>query len=149
MATRTFTIDTDEWLYPDVNGITHAVNNAQTFTIELTDGGASNVTYQNNQNQSVTTTDGLRIQILSRCDQASGAGGNTRRIWGPTADAEDGVTLYSKRGEFSTRCPCTGVRQDWVAKTINVNNVDAPTTITASFEDTFGNSFTWTSVTLS
>jgi len=43
MATKTFTIDTNEWLYPDVTGITHAVTNAQTFTIELTDGGASAV----------------------------------------------------------------------------------------------------------
>ena len=46
MSTKTVTIDTNEWLYPDVSGITHAVTNGQTFTFELTDGGASAVTYQ-------------------------------------------------------------------------------------------------------
>jgi hypothetical protein len=149
MATKTFTIDTNEWLYPDVTGITHAVTNAQTFTIELTDGGASAVTYQNNQNQSVTTTDGYSISIYSRTTPASGTSGNTRFTWGPTADAQDNTTLYGIRGEFSTRCPITGIGQHWVPATINVNNVDAPTAITATFEDQFGNAFTWTSITIS
>ena len=149
MSTRTFTIDTNEWLYPDKFGVTHDVTNGQTFTIELTDGGASAVTYQTDQGQSVTTTDGYRIQIFSPTDNASGTAGSTRRTWGPTADAQDGVTLYSNAGEFVTRCPVSGDTQYWKPVTISVDNVDAPTSITATFKDQFENTFTWTNVTLS
>jgi len=150
MATKTFTIDTGEWLYPDRFGITHSVTNAQTFTIELTDGGASNVTYQNDQAQSVTTTDGYRIEIFSPTDLGQvGSNSNTRRTWGPTADAQDAVTVYSLAGEFTAKCPLTGKLQYWKPTTVNVDDVDAPTSITAAFEDQFGNSFTWTSVTIS
>jgi hypothetical protein len=149
MATKTFTIDTNEWLYPDVFGVTHAVTNAQTFTIELTDGGASAVSYQTNQGQSVTTTDGYSIPIFARTENASGTAGNDRRKWGPTADAQDGVTLYSLAGEFTTRCPLTGIQQNWKPAKVNVDNIDAPTAITATFEDQYENEFTWTAVTIS
>ena len=149
MATKTFTIDTNEWLYPDVFGVTHAVTNAQTFTIELTDGGASAVSYQTNQGQSVTTTDGYSIPIFARAENASGTSGNTRRKWGPTADAQDGLTLYSLAGEFTTRCPLTGIQQNWKPAKVNVDNIDAPTAITATFEDQYENEFTWAGVTIS
>lgn len=149
MATKTFTIGANKWQYPDVTGVTHTVSTNQTFTIELTDGGASAVTYQNNQDQGVTTTDGLRIPIFARTENASGTSGNTRRSWGPTADAQDGVAVYGLAGEFTTRCPYTGITQNWKPITVNVDNVDAPTSITAQFEDQFGNYFSWTSVTIS
>jgi len=149
MATKTVTIDTGEWLYPDITGITHEVTNAQTFTFELTDGGASAVLWQNDLAKSLTTTDGLLINIRPQTEMASATAGNARRSWGPTADAEDGVALYSKAGEFVAECPTTGVLQYWKPATINVNNVDAPTTITATFEDQFGHSFIWTAVTIS
>ena len=151
MATKTVTIDTGEWNYPGINGITHTVTNAQTFTFELTDGGASAVLYQTDGGQSVTTTDGRRIVFLADSENATnGTGnGNARRSWGLTADAEDGVTLYSKRGRISCLDPESHIRQDWVAQTINVDNADAPTLITAKFEDQYGNTFTWTGVTIS
>lgn len=149
MATKTFTIDQNEWLYPDVTGVTHAVTNAQTFTMELTDGGASAVTYQTDQAQSVTTTDGYRIHIFNRTTPASGTSGNTRFPWGPTADAQDGIAVHGLRGELSCRCPITGRNQHFKPAIVNVNNIDAPTTITATFEDQYGNSFTWTGVTIS
>jgi len=149
MATKTVTIDTGEWAYPDVYGITHLVTNAQTFTFELTDGGASAVTYQQDLAKSVTTTDGLRIHMRPQARPASGTAGNERRTWGPTADAQDNTTIYSQAGEFVTECPVTGIIQYWKPATINVNNVDAPTAITATFEDQYGNSFTWTNVTIS
>lgn len=151
MATKTFTIDTDEWKYPDRFGITHTVTNAQTFTIELTDGGAAAVLYQTNQDQGVTTTDGYRIPIFAETNTAgtTAANGNVRHSWGPTADAQDGVTVYSQSGEFTTRCPLSGIEQVWKPAKVSVENVDAPTTITATFEDQFANSFTWTGVTVS
>lgn len=149
MATKTFTIDTGEWKAPDRFGITHEVTNAQTFTMELTDGGASAVLYQTDQAQSVTTTDGHRIHIFAATENASATAGSTRRSWGPTADAQDGVTVYGLRGEFNTRCPLSHIVQNWTASKINVDDIDTPTAITATFEDQFGNSFTWTAVTVS
>ena len=149
MSTKTITIGAGEWVYPDSFGVKHTVTTSQTFTVELTDGGASAVTYQTDQAQSVTTTDGYRIPIFSRTENASAAAGNTRRTWGPTADAQDGVAVYSLAGEFTTRCPLSGRTQAWKPSTINIDNVDSPTSITAKFEDQFGNNFTWTSVAIS
>lgn len=148
MATKTVTIDTNEWKYPGINGITHVVTNAQTFTFTLTDGGATDVTYVTDGSQSVTTTDGRRIVFLADADNATnGTGnGNTARSWGPTLDAEDGVTLYSKRGRISCLDPESHVRQDWVAQKMRTTDTDTPTTITATFEDQYGNTFTWTAV---
>lgn len=152
MATKTVTIDTGEWLYPDRTGITHSVTNAQTFTFELTDGGATAVTYQQDLATSVTTTDGLRITMRPQTNPGSnisGATGSVRRTWGPTADTQDAVTVYSQPGELAMECPVTGITQYWKPQTINLDNVDAPTLITAKFEDQFGNTFTWTGVTVS
>lgn len=144
MATKTFTIDTGEWAYPDKFGVTHMVTNGQTFTIELTDGGASAVTYQTDIGKSVTTTDGLRVEVVPTAGY-----NNIRRTWGPTADAQDGVAVYGLAGELVTRCPMTGDYQYWKPVTVNVDNVDAPTSITATFEDQFGNEFSWSGVTIS
>lgn len=153
MATKTVTIDTGEWLYPDVFGVTHAVTNAQTFTFELTDGGASAVTYQQDLAKSVTTTDGytiaMRPQSEGNLGGSTGTNVGSRRIWGPGADALDGVAVYSQRGELYMECPVTGILQIWKPCVVNIDNVDAPTSITASFEDQFGNYFSWTGVTVS
>ena len=150
MAEKTITFDTNEWLYPSVNGITHAVTNAQTATFELTDGGASAVTYRMNGGQSVTTTDGRRIVFLADAENATnGTGnGNTARTWGPTADAQDATTVYSQRGSLLTLDPETHVVQRWVTEKILVDDVDTPTALTATFRDQFGNTFTWTTVSV-
>ena len=151
MAAKTVTIDTGEWICPGINGSTHTVTNAQTFTFELTDGGASSVTYDMNGGQSVTTTDGRRIVFLADAENATnGTGnGNTVRTWGPTADTQDNVTLYSIRGRMVTLDPESHVPQYWVADKILVDDVDTPTSITATWRDQYGNTFTWTSVTIS
>lgn len=150
MSTKTITFGAGTWLYPDIFGTLHTVTTNQSFTFEMTDGGASAVTYQTDQGQSVTTTDGYRIPIFARAELGQpGSNSNARRSWGPTADAEDGVTLYSKRGELDTRCPLSGINQHWRAQKIAVDNVDSPTSITATFEDQRGNTFTWTALTIS
>lgn len=151
MATKTVTIDTGEWLYPGINGITHTVTNAQTFTFDLVDGGANAVTYAINGGQSVTTTDGRRIVLLADAENATnGTGnGNTSRKWGPTSDTGEGSTFYSQSGRISCLDPESGVRQDWVADKILVDDTDTPTAITATFRDQYGNTFTWTTVTVS
>ena len=144
MATRTVTIDTDEWKYPDIGGITHTVNNGQTFTLEITDSGVADVTYAIDNSQEVTTTDGLLINF-----RPSHTGDNiTRFIAGTQADANDATTLHSVGGELDIEDPTSGIVQHWVPTTWLVNNVDAPTALTATFEDQYGNSFTWTTVTL-
>lgn len=151
MATKTITIDTNEWIYPDISGAPHTVKNAETFTFTLTDGGAAAVTYQNDLDGSVLCDDGSRVFIRRWAVNATnGTGnGNTARTWGPTADAQDGVAIYGLAGEFVTSHSHTNTYQIWKAVSINVDNVDAPTTITARFEDQFGNAFSWTGVTIS
>ena len=133
-----------------MTGITHIVNNAQTFTFDLTDGGASAVIYKINGGQSVTTTDGRTIVFLADAENATnGTGnGNTGRTFGPTADTQDAVTLYSNRGRISCLDPESHVRQDWVADKILVDDVDTPTAITATFRDQYGNTFTWITVSV-
>jgi hypothetical protein len=149
LATKTVTIDTGEWAYPDVTGVTHQVTNAQTFTFELTDGGAAAVSYQQDLAKSVTTTDGLRIHMRPQAENASGTAGSDRRKWGPTADAQDGVAVRNLAGEFVAECPTTGILQYWKPASLTVDNVDAPTTISGVWEDQFGNKFSWTDVTVS
>lgn len=152
ISTKTVTIDTNEWLYPDSTGVTHAVTNAETFTFELTDGGAAAVNWANDLGVSLACTDGSRITIrpkasLSQPGVATHNG--TIGSWGPTADAQDGVAVHGLAGEFRASHSSNNVEQIWKAITVNADNVDAPTSLTATFEDQFGNRFTWTSVTVS
>lgn len=153
MATKTVTIDTGEWVYPDKNGVTHTVTNAQTFTFELTDGGASAVTYQQDHATSVTCTDGSRLTMRPGSEGnlggVSGTNTGARRVWGPGADALDATTVYSQRGELRIECPSTGVIQIWKPATVLIDDVDTPTAISGVWEDQFGNRFSWTTVTVS
>ena len=151
MATKTITFTANAWKYPGINGIQHTVTTSQTATFTLTDGGASAVTYVMDGNQSVTTTDGRKIVFQADAENSTnGTGnGNTGRSFGPTADAEDGLTLYSKRGRFIALDPETHIRQHWVAQKIITDDTDTPTSITATFEDQFGNTFTWTALGIS
>lgn len=149
MATKTFTIDTGEWAYPDKFGDIHQVTNAQTFTVELTDGGASAVLYQPNINQSVTTTDGYTLVFRPLAENSSATAGNALRSFGPTADAQDATKVYNLAGEIGIACPKSGDVQYWKSADMTVDNVDAPTAVSGTFEDQFGNTFTWTTVTVS
>ena len=149
MATKTVTIDTGEWAYPDSFGITHLVTNAQTFTFELTDGGASAVTYAQDNATKVTTTDGLTITMRPMSTGNNGTNNGSMRTWGPTADAQNGVTLRNAAGELCIECPKSGDKQYWKASSITVNDVDVPTTISGTWEDQYGSKFSWTNVTVS
>ena len=141
MATKTVTIDTNEWLYPDKTGITHTVTNAETFTFELTDDtmASGTVEYRIDVGQSVTTEDGLTIYF--RTD-------DKHTVLNPT-DAEEGVV--TKRvgiGDWVIEDPVSGEEQRWHPSSFEVDNADAPTEITATFEDQFGNTFSWDTVTV-
>lgn len=144
MSTKTVTIDTNEWIYPDSNGVQHTVTNAETFTFEMTDGGASAVKYAIDDGQSVATDDGYTIYFRPFIDD----GNNTKLFIGMLADANDNTTTYNTPGEIVTSCPTTGRLQIWKLAQFKVDDVDAPTAISGRFEDQFGNYFTWTNVTV-
>lgn len=149
MATKTFTIDTGEWLYPDRFGINHTVTNGETFTMTLTDNGASDVVYQIDQAQSVATDDGLTISFRPGTKQGQfGSNSNVVRAWGVTADAQETVNTYGLAGEIDIECPVSGAIQHWTTAQLLVNNADTPTEIGGTFEDQYGNSFTWTTITV-
>ena len=139
MATKTVTIDTGEWKYPDVSGILHTVTNAQTFTFTLTDTAATNVPYEIDNNQKVTTTEGLTLYINQS---------ETERIMIRASDTGEGTALYRQEGLLAIQDPTTGVVQYWKPAIWNVDDADAPTSITATFEDQYGNTFSWAGVTV-
>lgn len=146
MATKTVTIDTGEWKYPDAHGGLHLVTNAQTFTFTMTDGGAAAVTYVIDPVQSVTTTDGYVIKINPVTDQK----GNSLLFGGVLADTQDATTLYNPRGEMVCQCSASGdEKQYFRIAQLKLDNVDAPTELTFRGEDQFGNWFLLSAVTVS
>ena len=148
MATKTVTCVANGLKFEDPTGVSHTVTTSQTFTFDLTDGGASAVVYRQNNNTSVTTTDGRTLVFRPRAENASGTSGNTIRSWGPTADAQDGATVVGLAGEFCTEFSEGNVLQIWKAETLTVDNVDAPTLISGRWKDQHGRFMDWTGLTV-
>lgn len=148
MATKTVTCVANGFKFQDPFGISHTVTTNQTFTFDLTDGGVSAVAYRQNLANSVTTTDGRTLIFRPRAENASGTAGNTIRTWGPTADAQDGVAVLSLAGEFVTEFTEGGIPQRWVAETLTVDNVDAPTQIDGRWKDQYGRYMDWVGLTV-
>lgn len=146
MASSTITIDTNEWTYIDRFGIGHQVTNAQTFTLTVTDGGATTVEYNIPLEQSITTTDGYKITFRPECENASGTGGSGFRKLGFFTDAGQGAAFRQPpmTGELVCECPVSGVIQRWKPVTITPSDADygSAGTIAAVFEDQFGNRMT-------
>ena len=148
MATKTVTCVANGLKFEDPTGIQHTVTTSQTFTFDLTDGGASAVAYRQNLATSVTTTDGRTLVFRPRAENASGTGGNAIRTWGPTADAQDGAAVLSLAGEFVTEFTEGNMSQRWVAETLTVDNIDAPTLISGRWKDQFGRYMDWVGLTV-
>lgn len=141
-VTSVVTVDTGEWLYVDVTGITHAVTNAQTFNLTIDDNSATDVQYYLLPNQTpITTTDGYVLTFRPENDGSSGTSVGLARKVAPLTDAGQGSDFYKIRGEFCIECPVTGVVQRWKIGKINPSNSDynAAGTITMTLEDQFGN----------
>lgn len=141
MASSTVTIDTNEWKYIDVFGMEHVVTNGQTFTLTVTDGGASTVEYNIPLAQSVTTTDGLTLTFRPLVTQSnSGTTTEQFRTIGFLTDAGQGSNFYGLRGEIVIECPLSGVKQRWSVAKMNPSDSDfgAAGTITMTLEDQFG-----------
>lgn len=151
MATKTATCGAGALVFSDPFGIRHTVTTSQTFTFDLTDGGAAAVAYRQNIDTSVTTTDGRTLVFRRQAEpsQVAGATGNyLGRVWGPTADAQDGVAVVNLAGEFSTTFSEGNIQQDWKAESLTVDDIDTPTTMTGRFADQFGRHMIWTGITV-
>lgn len=148
MATKTATCVAGGLIFQDPFGVSHTVTTSQTFTFTLTDGGASAVTYQQDHATSVSTTDGRKLRFRPASTQSVQGNAGSIRTWGPTADAQDAVAVYSLAGEFTTEFDEGNIPQYWKAETLTVDNIDAPTTMTGRWEDQFGRKMTWTGITV-
>lgn len=149
MATKTATCNAGGLLFQDPTGIYHTVTTGQTFTFDLTDGGASAVIYRQNIATSVTTTDGRSLVFRPQAEMSQvGAAGTNGAIrqWGPTADAQDGVAVLSLAGEFVTEFTEGNIQQIWKAETLTVDNIDAPTTMVGRWKDQYGRFMDWVDI---
>lgn len=151
MANKTATCGAGALVFSDPFGIQHTVTTSQTFVFDMTDGGASAVAYRQNIDTSVTTTDGRTLTFRRQAEpsQVAGATGNyLGRVWGPTADAQDGVAVRDLAGEFCTSFSEGNITQNWKAESLTVDNIDAPTTMTGRFCDQYGRHMVWTGITV-
>jgi hypothetical protein len=138
-VTSVVTIDTGEWLYVDVTGITHTVTNAQTFNLTIDDNSTTDVRYYLLPSQTaITTTDGYKLTF--RPETVGAESGNGARMVAPLTDAGEGSNFYKLRGEFCIECPVSGVVQRWKIAKMNPSNADfsAAGTLTMTLEDQFG-----------
>ena len=137
----TITFDTNEWKYPMKDGMTtKTITNAQELVFDLTAGatsGSSN--YRLLDGKRLTTTDGgvvsgitieadptftwFHVETDATAQQQAGA----MRVW------EDEITFT-----------------DWDMSEVTINDVDEPTSISATFtaKDASNRSFTWTTITV-
>ena len=151
MSTKTATCVAGGLKFEDPTGIQHTVTTSQTFTFDLTDGGASAVIYRQNIATSVTTTDGRTLVFRPQAEMSQvGAAGTNGAIrqWGPTADSQDGVAVLSLAGEFVSEFSEGNVQQIWKSETLTVDNVDAPTLISGRWKDQFGRYMDWVGLTV-
>jgi len=135
------TVDTNEWVYPDVYGITHAVTNAEAFSITI-ENTASNIKWQvlaeapSLHATEVSTTDGYKLRFRPLTDGKNSA---HQLMIMALADA---TKTYILAGELRIQCPVSGIIQIWKPVHITISNVDmnAAGTLTSSrWEDQFGN----------
>lgn len=143
MATvnSTVTIDTNEWLYVDITGITHAVTNGQTFQLRIDDNSATNVHYYLAADQTpITTTDGYVLVFRPETENASSTSGNDYRKIAALTDAGQGSDFYGLRGEICIECPVSHVVQRWRVAKMKPSDADfgSAGTITMTLEDQFG-----------
>ena len=134
-GTATITIDTNEWVYPDENGVEHTVTNGQTFDLASVDGGDSAVLTPS-IDQTVTTTDGYVLTFRTS---------ESLKLAGNAAVTDDNYTL----GGLVIHCSATDQDTTWKCTGFDADDADALASITAaSFEaeDNPMRTFTWSGV---
>ena len=139
MAARTITFDAGEFIYVDSEGIRHTVTTSQTLDFNIVDTRETDVKYHLTAGQSVTTTDGYRLHVHP---------GVRDTYLGTLTDAGQGAAKRSM-GDWVIRDPKTHKPTRWKCTSMNENDADAPTEITATFEniENTAQTFTWTAVT--
>lgn len=133
----TITFDTNEFTYPDHDGITtHVVTNGQTIVMELI-AAATGSLYKMLDGKTITCTDGSNLtfeadktftEFLAKTD-----GANTHRA--------GSIRIRENDGYMS----------DWEVSDIVINDVDEPTEITSALftaKDGSNRQFTWTTITV-
>ena len=143
-VTSVVTIDTGEWVYPDVYGVGHTVTNAQTFNLTI-ENTASNIKWQilpTGVAQTVTTTDGYTLTFRGSAD------GKNSAYQLMVMALADSTLSYNVAGELRIECPVSGIVQVWKPAQFYTSNVDmnaagvlgGNTALTQClFEDQFGN----------
>ncbi len=142
MAASTLTFTAGQWKYVDGVGMEHTVTTSQTLSMTVVDNGVADVHYSFATGQSVTLTDGRKLEIRARADMATnGTGnGNGNRTIAPLTDAGQGTAFYGLRGEFHMVCPESGCLQIWKVAQMTPSDADfgSAGTITMVLEDQFG-----------
>ena len=138
----TLTFTANQFRYIDVFGIEHTVTTSQTLSLSIDDNSSSDVQYSFKSGQSVTLTDGRKLEVRARAENATnGTGnGNTNRTIATLTDGGQGSAFYGLRGEFSMICPESGTVQHWSVAQMTPSNADydGSGTITMILEDQFG-----------
>lgn len=143
-VTSTVTVDTGEWTYVDSTGIEHAVTNAETFSLSISDDGAADVQYSIAPGETVATDDGYVITFRPQVTS-----GNIALQVETLTDAGEGSAFIGRitvGGEIPMSISTDNVIQIWEVTSITPSNTDynAAGTIAVEFEDQFGNTMSWT-----
>jgi hypothetical protein len=117
MGTRTVTIDTNEMLYTDQNGVASYVNNASTFTISV-GGSGTDKTYTITTVTPLTLANGKKI----RFDTAK-----------TSFEADTNATAKLNAGSIWIE-EDNGYKTEWKIRTITLDNVATPTQLTLVME---------------
>lgn len=115
MGTRTVTIDTNEMLYTDQNGVQSYVNNASTFVIDVSSG-----TYRITTVTPLTLANGKKI----RFDTAK-----------TSFEADINATAKLNAGYIWIE-EDNGHKTEWKIRTLTFDNVTTPTALTLVMERT-------------
>jgi len=145
MSTSTVTIDANEWVYPDRYGVQHTVTTAQTFTFTTTDDTPISATaeYRLDIDETVATDDGYTITMRPE-DNPYGSNEFILTM----SDAAQGTAVLNTNGSWRMSISVDDTIQIWKCASLDIDDADDPATISATFEDQFGNTFGWATVTI-
>ena len=114
----TVTFDTNEFSYPDKNGMTnHVVTNGQTIVLDLASGGAGE-TYQMKAGKTITCTDGTNL----------------------TFDGDPAFTWFTLAADDTYALNCGAIRiwedwnkgfTDWHIRQAKMDDIDEPILLNA------------------
>ena len=114
----TVTFDTNEFTYPDKNGMTnHVVTNGQTIVLDLAEGGAGEL-YTMAAGKTITCTDGTTL----------------------TFDGDPAFTKFTAATNATAQLEAGAIRiwedwnktyTDWNVTSVTINDIDEPTELTA------------------